>query len=66
LKKDNKLNVPVQSLVSIPSKLIENFIGLIFTKDYNTSFFSKELNIPVSTLDFTITLSNLIIAKNAE
>ena len=62
LIKENKLNVPVMSLVNIPAKVIENIIGLIITKDYNSAFFAKEINLPIHVADFANILSNILKA----
>ena len=57
------------SLINIPIKVIENTIGLLFTKDYNSAFFAKELVLPIALIDFTnilskIKKSQIIIERN--
>ena len=42
---------------------MENIIGLIYTKDYNSSFFAKEIQLPIHVVDFTNILSNIYKAK---
>jgi len=50
------------SLVNIPAKVIENIIGLIITKDYNSAFFAKEIKLPIHVADFANILSNILKA----
>jgi hypothetical protein len=38
--------------VNISSKLIESFVDLVYTKNFNTTFFSKELSIQGHVIDF--------------
>ena len=44
--------MPAQSLLNIPVKLIESFVGVLYTKNFNTTFFSKELSIFGHVIDF--------------
>jgi hypothetical protein len=45
--------------VNISGKLIENFIGLLYSKEFNTTFFSRELNLPSGLIDLIALLGQL-------
>ena len=59
-------SAPAQSLVNIPGKVIESVIGLIYTKQFNTSFFTKELGLQAHVVDFIQILGKLKVAKKQE
>jgi hypothetical protein len=56
--------VPISSLVNIPTKIVENILALVSKSDINSMFIANTLNFSTDEVDFTSVMRKLILTQD--